>query len=66
MSENAATRNVKWLCGCAEGLVIEPSRFSLMLRRSKGSIMEVVEVAKRDSVIGDGEESEWFWLWAEN
>ncbi|KGN56575.1 hypothetical protein Csa_010993 [Cucumis sativus] len=48
------------------GLVIQPSEFSLMLRHSKGSIMEVVEVAKRDSVIGDGEESEWFWWWAEN
>lgn len=42
-----------WLC-----LVIEPSRLSLMLRCSKGSIMEVVAVAERDSAIEDGEKGE--------
>lgn len=42
-----------WLC-----LVIEPSGLSLMLRCSKGSIMEAVAVAERDSAIEDGEKAE--------
>lgn len=47
------------------GLVIEPSGLSLMLRCSKGSIMEVVAVAERDSAIGEEEEDDCWW-WAEN
>lgn len=48
------------IVGNRSGLVIEPSGLSLMLRSSKGTLMEVVAVAEGDSAIGDGEDGECF------
>ncbi|CAK9319008.1 unnamed protein product [Citrullus colocynthis] len=48
------------IVGNRSGLVIEPSGLSLMLRSSKGTLMEVVAVAEGYSAIGDGEDGERF------